>query len=94
MEDEVHFIFDYPLYYNLRYEFFNYICRFHNVENMSNCDNLNVFMTDTKVINRFANFIRNYLPHGSLVPCNGFNICILLYILHITCISGDTEIND
>ena len=58
VEDEMHFIFRCNRYNNIRTNFIDCANRFYDIANMDNAEKLKVFMTDKRLINRFASYIR------------------------------------
>ena len=68
VEDELHFIFQCPVYENLRTDLFNHVSQLYDITNMEETEMLRIFMCEDKVVNKFANFIRNcFLKRNSLL---------------------------
>ena len=59
VEDELHFLFNCPLYTTLRIEFYNQVNRFLSIDALNDAAKLKVLMNDKRVINRFGTFIKN-----------------------------------
>jgi hypothetical protein len=59
VEDELHFIFDCPLYLQLRIEFYNQVSKFYRICDFNNSEKLHLFMSDPCILNKFGSYIRN-----------------------------------
>jgi len=59
VEDELHFIFECPLYTQLRIEFYNNVCQFYPLDELNFSERLNLFMSKPEILYKFGSFIRN-----------------------------------